>query len=124
MGVEGSINLCNQRFFHFLKQLQLLRSVRPLCGTGSFEKLHAPELGVRYFKDDHIAFFGQQSLHPFFMHFRIFPAAAMPGVYAVLNHGKPILHQAFPEIRISFPVFFRGRGQIKIYEDPQNPVLV
>jgi len=58
------------------------------------------------------------------VHIRILPAAAMPHVYGILHHGKPILLQVLAELGVILPVLFGFGGQIKKYKNPQDLILV
>ncbi len=110
--------------FFILKKLELLGCFGALAFRESTKKLHHPKLLVRQGENDDLTLGGQESFHAFNMYFGVFAAAAMAHINGILHHGKAILLQVFPELRVVFPVGFGFGWQIKKNEYPQNLILV
>lgn len=68
------------------------------------EEFHGCKLPVSEVEYDHLALRGQVDFYPFSMDIGVFPAAAMPYIDGILEHGKTIFQQFFPKATIVSPV--------------------
>jgi hypothetical protein len=58
------------------------------------------------------------------MHIGVFPAGAMPHVYAELEHIEAIRHNIFAKFRVQLLILFGFGWQVKEYKYPHDAIGV
>ncbi len=110
--------------FRNSEKLQLLRHRRLFFFLLAVKDPHHAELLIGNGENAHMSPGRKDLQHSLHMYIRIFTAGAMPEVGAELEHGKAVLHHAFPELCIILPVFLGFGRQVEKYHDPHDPVFV
>jgi hypothetical protein len=105
-----------------LKKFELLHRFWCFHKVMSTEDFHHSELFVGNTHDAYMPFWGKNVFYPLDMYLRIFPAGAVPQVYAELEHIEAVGHNIFPEPGIYFPILFSFCWQVKKYEYPHNSI--
>jgi hypothetical protein len=111
-------------FLSCSKQFKLLGGARPVRRFGAVEVFHHAVLPISDVKNDDFSFWWQESFHPLGMDLGILPAGAVPGVDAVLHHGKAILYQRLAKLGVILALFFGLYREVEENEYPHNSVLV
>ncbi len=79
-------------------------------------------LFVGYLQNTYLPFGRQHFLYAFYVYFGTLARGTVPGVNAVLHHGKTVFYQFFPETGRVFAFAFGIGGKIEKYKKPHDPV--